>query len=97
MEKAKPVRTPLVGHFKLTAKQMDSLIPKGYLKDVSMFWMGELLQQGYTDADMTGDIDSRKSTSGYMLTYSGSSSIMAIQTAKVHDTFYYRGRIYCGN
>jgi hypothetical protein len=26
---------------------------------------------GFTDADMAGDIDSRKSTSGYLITYSG--------------------------
>jgi hypothetical protein len=27
--------------------------------------------QGYTDADYAGDADSRKSTSGYMMTYAG--------------------------
>jgi hypothetical protein len=26
---------------------------------------------GFTDANMAGDIDSRKSTSGYLITYSG--------------------------
>ena len=26
---------------------------------------------GYTDADMSGDIDSSKSTSGYMMTFAG--------------------------
>jgi hypothetical protein len=26
---------------------------------------------GYTDADMAGDIDSRKSTSGFLITFSG--------------------------
>jgi hypothetical protein len=27
--------------------------------------------QGYIDADYAGDVDSRKSTSGYMMTYTG--------------------------
>ena len=26
---------------------------------------------GYTDVDMVGDVDSRKSTSGYLITFSG--------------------------
>ena len=26
---------------------------------------------GYTDADMAGDVDSRKSTSGYLITFAG--------------------------
>ncbi|CAH9088439.1 unnamed protein product [Cuscuta epithymum] len=32
---------------------------------------GKLVLEGYTDADMAGDLDSRKSTSGYVFTLSG--------------------------
>ena len=32
---------------------------------------GECVLDGFTDADMAGDFDSRKSTSGYLITYAG--------------------------
>ena len=32
---------------------------------------GKLILDGFTDADMVGDIDSRKSTSGYLMTFAG--------------------------
>ena len=35
------------------------------------FGDGKTLLKGSTDADMAGDIDSRKSTSGYLMTFSG--------------------------
>lgn len=35
------------------------------------FGNGKPVLVGYTDADMAGDVDSRKSTSGYLITYSG--------------------------
>ena len=35
------------------------------------FGPGEPVLDGYTDADMSGDIDSSKSTSGYMMTFAG--------------------------
>lgn len=35
------------------------------------FGSGEPELIGYTDADMAGDFDSRKSTSGYLITFSG--------------------------
>jgi len=35
------------------------------------FGNGKQVLDGFTDADMAGDIDSRKSTSGYLITYSG--------------------------
>ena len=45
--------------------------------------------KGYTDADMAGDLDGRKSTSGYLFTFVGGSPIMAILVAKmcgfIHD------------
>jgi hypothetical protein len=35
------------------------------------FGNGKQVLDGFTDADMVGDIDSKKSTSGYLITYSG--------------------------
>ncbi|CAL1383495.1 unnamed protein product [Linum trigynum] len=35
------------------------------------FGNGKTILDGYTDANMAGDVDSRKSTSGYMMTFAG--------------------------
>ncbi|CAN0846213.1 Retrovirus-related Pol polyprotein from transposon TNT 1-94 [Linum grandiflorum] len=35
------------------------------------FGNGKAMLEGYTDANMAGDVDSRKSTSGYMMTFAG--------------------------
>ena len=35
------------------------------------FGKGEPILDGFTDSDMAGDIDSRKSTSGYLITFAG--------------------------
>ena len=35
------------------------------------FGIGQPLLVGYTDADMAGDVDTRKSTSGYLITFAG--------------------------
>lgn len=46
-----------------------------YLRGTSRFCLcfggSKHVLEGYTDADMAGDIDSRKSTSGYVFTFSG--------------------------
>lgn len=46
-----------------------------YLKDTSKlclcYGQGNPVLDGYTDADMAGDTDSRKSISGYMTTFAG--------------------------
>lgn len=46
-----------------------------YLKGTSKLCLcygnGECVLDGFTDADMAGDFDSRKSTSGYLITYAG--------------------------
>ncbi|KAL8110481.1 hypothetical protein AgCh_026264 [Apium graveolens] len=46
-----------------------------YLKGTSKLCLcygnGECVLDGFTDADMAGDFDSRKSTSGYLITYTG--------------------------
>ena len=38
---------------------------------------------GYADADMAGDVDSRKPTSGYLTTFVRGSCILAIQVTKM--------------
>ena len=35
------------------------------------FGDGKPMLDGFTDSDMAGDIDSRKSTSGYLMTFAG--------------------------
>ena len=44
---------------------------KGTSRSCLCFGSGHLVLQGYTDADYAGDADSRKSTSGYLMTYAG--------------------------
>ncbi|KAG5549867.1 hypothetical protein RHGRI_014986 [Rhododendron griersonianum] len=39
------------------------------------FGNGKAVLDGFTDADMAGDVDSRKSTSGYLMTFAGELSI----------------------
>ncbi len=41
---------------------------------------------GYTDADMAGDLDGRKSTSGYLMTYGGE---------QFHGRVGYRNVLFC--
>ena len=35
------------------------------------FGNGKAMLDGFTDSDMAGDVDSRKSTSGYLMTFAG--------------------------
>ena len=49
---------------------------------------------GYLDSDMAGDIDSRKSTLGYLIKFVEGCDL-AVQAAKVCSFVYYRGRIHC--
>ena len=44
---------------------------KGTSRSCLRFGSGDHVLQGYTDADYAGDADSRKSTSGYLMTYAG--------------------------
>lgn len=44
---------------------------RGTTKRCLCFGKGKPVLEGYTDADMTGDVDSRKSTSGYLTTFAG--------------------------
>jgi len=42
---------------------------KGTAKRCLCFCNGDLMFHGYADANMAGDMDSRKSTSGYLITF----------------------------
>jgi hypothetical protein len=50
---------------------MESQYLKCTLRVCLCFGNGKQVLDGFTDVDMVGDIDSRKSTSGYPITYSG--------------------------
>ena len=44
---------------------------RGTSKVCLCFGSGELMLDGYTNSDMAGDVDSRKSISGFMMTFAG--------------------------
>eukprot|EP00253_Pinus_taeda_P005846 PITA_05846 len=58
MKDAKPVGTPLASHFKRSTE----LCPSDD---------NEKEEMRFTDADMAGDMDARKSTTGYLYTFAG--------------------------
>ena len=47
---------------------MDSKISEGFIDTCLCFTGASLKLQGYVDADFAGDIDSRKSTTGFIFT-----------------------------
>jgi len=60
-----------------------------YLKGISRvclcFVSGKLVLNGYIDADMANDVDSRKSTSSYMLTFVGGAVLWQSRLQKCVD------------
>lgn len=52
---------------------------RGTSKTSLCFGRGKPEFYGYTDVDMVGDIDSRKSTSGYLITFFRRSCFMAVK------------------
>jgi len=48
----------------------------------------------YSDLNMVGDIDSKKSTSSYLINFAGGYDL-TIKTAKVCSIVYYKGRVHC--
>ena len=51
---------------------MDFEVPKGLLSETCLCFSRESLEvQGYVDADLAGDIDSRMSTTGFVYTLGG--------------------------
>ena len=68
-----------------------------YLKDtlkvcLSFRWSKPSLE-GYTDSDIAGDLDCRKSTSGYLFTFVGGAISWKSKLQKCVSL--YRSRIYC--
>jgi hypothetical protein len=50
---------------------MDTKVSKGTAKNCLCFGNENQMHVGYIDADIAGDVDSRKSTSGYLITFAG--------------------------
>ena len=50
---------------------------------------------GYTDADWAGNIEKRKSTSGYTSSFRVNSYFVEIENSIYSSSFNFRGRIYC--
>ena len=48
----------------------------------------EPILEGYTDADMAGDLDERKSVSRFLLTFAGE-AVLTVQIAEVCGLIYY--------
>jgi len=70
-----------------------------YLKGTSRVCLclgsGKLVLNGYTNAYMAGDVDSRKSTSCYMMTFLGGAVSWQSRLQKMCCSIFYRGIIYC--
>ena len=57
---------------------------------------GKPLLEGFTDSDILVDVDTSRSTFGYVRTYAGGSRIMAVATAVVCGTINHRSGVYGG-
>ena len=62
---------------------MDSQVFERYHLSCIMFGGLDIILQGYIDADMEGDKDSRRSTTGYVLTVGGTSVSWTSKLQKV--------------
>ena len=54
------------------------------------FGKGEPILDGFTDSDMAGDVDSQKSTSGYLITFCRGSSGMEIKITEMCCSLHHR-------
>ena len=54
------------------------------------FGKGEPILDGFTDSDMAGDVDSQKSTSGYLITFCRGSSGMKIKITEMCCSLHHR-------
>ena len=59
-----------------------------------IYGSGKPMLEGFTDSDMSSDVDSNWSTSGYVMTYARGSCVMAIKIAKGCGFVDHRGRVY---
>lgn len=57
---------------------------RGTSKTCLCFGTDKHVLVGCTDADMAGDVDSQKSTFGYLITFFTRSSVMAIKVAEMY-------------
>ncbi|KAL2469628.1 Disease resistance protein (CC-NBS-LRR class) family [Abeliophyllum distichum] len=103
MDESKPVSTPLASHFKLSNKQSPSTEQeRAYMVKVSYAYAIRSLmyaivykkpdilyavEVGFVDADMAGDIDSRKSTSGYVYKLGGTTVSWMSKLQKIVTLF----------
>ena len=53
------------------AYQMDTQVIERHLKCMLRFGVGKPVLDGFTNSDMSGDVDSSRSTSSYLMTYAG--------------------------
>ena len=58
---------------------MDIEISERYFQGAFMLCSSEPILDGYTNADMAGDTDSKKSTSGFLMTFAGGTNFLAVQ------------------
>ena len=62
---------------------MDSEISEGFISTCLCFTGASLKLQGFVDADFAGDIDSRKSTTGFIFTLGGTAISWASNLQKI--------------
>ena len=68
---------------------------KGTSRSFICFGSGDPVLQAYTNADYVGDEDSRKSSSGYLMTYAGGA--VAIKIAEMCFTVNHRCWVHCSS
>ena len=51
---------------------------RGTTRDCLYFEGSDPILKGYTNADMAGDLDNRKSTTGYLFTFSGGAILLSL-------------------
>ena len=62
---------------------MDSKISKGFIRYMSLLHRCKFETAGYVDADFASDIDSRKSTTGFVFTLGGTAISWASNLKKI--------------
>ncbi|KAF2286058.1 hypothetical protein GH714_009995 [Hevea brasiliensis] len=76
MNNAKPVTVPFAAHFKLSAEMSPKQIKDGAHVQCFLFSaVGSIMMLclfGYVDSDLAGDLDKRRSLTGYLFTLSRS-------------------------
>ena len=68
---------------------MNTEISERHFQGVLVFGSGEPMLDGYTDSYMAGDVDSKKSISGFMMTLQGS-CLLAIQATEMCCIIHHR-------